>query len=280
MLEIIVRQPALSPAPTPVLFVHGMWHAAWCWDEHFLPYFVDRGYACHAMSLRGHGGSPGRERLRRTRIRDYVEDLEQVAAQLPAPPVLVGHSAGGFVVQKYLERHEAAGAVLLASIPPRGALRTTLRTARRHPGPFIRGNLSMSLAPLVATPELARALFFSESMAHEQVEAYQQRLQDDSYFAFLDLVALDLVETRRVGRLPMLVLGAANDALLEPAQVRETAEAYGIEAEILPDMAHDMMLETQWETAAERIVRWLDETLAARGPERAHATTERPPKAP
>ena len=40
----------------------------------------------------------------------------------PAPPIIVGHSAGGFIVQKYLETHQTAAAVLLASVAPNRCL--------------------------------------------------------------------------------------------------------------------------------------------------------------
>ncbi|MBI5715520.1 MAG: alpha/beta hydrolase, partial [Chloroflexi bacterium] len=43
-LELITRQPASNPRPTPLLFVHGAWHGAWCWAEYFLPYFAQHGY--------------------------------------------------------------------------------------------------------------------------------------------------------------------------------------------------------------------------------------------
>ena len=42
-LEVITREPETDARPTPVLFVHGMFHGAWCWDEHFLPYFAQHG---------------------------------------------------------------------------------------------------------------------------------------------------------------------------------------------------------------------------------------------
>jgi pimeloyl-ACP methyl ester carboxylesterase len=35
-LEIISKSPSSEPRPTPLLFVHGAWHGAWCWAEHFL----------------------------------------------------------------------------------------------------------------------------------------------------------------------------------------------------------------------------------------------------
>jgi pimeloyl-ACP methyl ester carboxylesterase len=264
MLELIDRRPAQASVSPPLLFVHGFWHGAWCWDEHVMPYLAGHGYDCHAVSLRGHGGSPGRERLRRTRIRDFVDDVVETAGRLTREPVLVGHSMGGFVVQKYLERHSAAGAVLLASVPPTGALRATLNVARRSPAAFLKVNLTLRLGPLVSTPELARAHFFSASMPREHVEAHQRRLQDDSYLALLDLLVLDLVKTRRVRRVPMLVLGASDDALMSPGQVRRTARAYGTQAEIFPDMAHDMMLEPGWKEVAERIAAWLGEQFGDR----------------
>ena len=117
-LEVIARECAGESDAPPLLFVHGAGHGAWCWAEHFLDFFAEHGFDSYALSLRGHGESGGRERLRWTSIADYVSDVEQVAAGLPREPVLVGHSLGGRVVQKYLEAHEAPAAVLLAP-PPR-----------------------------------------------------------------------------------------------------------------------------------------------------------------
>ena len=258
-LELIIEEPTTARRSPPLLFVHGTFHGAWCWQEHFLPYFAQRGYSCTAVSMRGHGGSPGRERLRRNRVRDLVADVESVAADLPEPPVLIGHSLGGFVIQKYLETHTAAGAVLLASVPPTGVVQTALRTARHHPGPFLKANAQLRLGPMVATPELARANFFSPSLPQDDVVRYQRQLQDDSYLTFVDMLGLDLVRSKRVAPTPMLVLGAEDDAMVGVAEVRRTGGRYGAPTEIVPGIAHDMMLDTRWEAVAERIAQWLDE---------------------
>ena len=266
MLEVIEKGSSSASHPVPLLFVHGAWHAAWCWDEHFLDFFADRGYRAVALSLRGHGSSPAPKGLRRCSLADYVNDVAEAAARLPTQPVLVGHSMGGFLVQKYLEEHAALGAVLVTPIPPTGAWRAALYILRQHPISFVKGNLSLSLAPLVATPELARDLFFSASMPDERVKKYQQRLQDESYLAFLGMLALDLVKTKQVNRVPMLVLGAEDDTIIvSQRQIRRTAAVYGAEAEIFPDMGHDMMLEPGWQAVAERIDGW----LTAHGPMKA-----------
>ena len=258
-LELICEEPTTARRSPPLLFVHGMWHGAWCWQEHFLPYFAQRGYSCTAVSMRGHGGSPGRERLRRTRVRDLVADVESVVAGLPEPPILIGHSLGGFVVQKYLETHTAPGAVLLAPAPPTGVVPVMLKTVRRYPGPFLKANAQLRLGPLVATPELARASFFSPSLPQDDVVRYQRQLGDDSYFTFVDMLGLDLVRRKRVRPTRMLVLGAEDDAIFSPAEIRRTGLGYGAQTEIVPGIAHDMMLDTRWEAVAERIAQWLDE---------------------
>ncbi len=257
-LETFSKLPASNAHATPILFVHGAWHAAWCWQEHFMDYFAQHGYAAYAFDLRGHGKSDGRARLRWTRTTEYVEDVVQVAQQLPAPPVVIGHSMGGMVVQKYLETHNAPAGVLLASVPPAGVLATTLRIARRHPLEFARVNLTWSLYPLVATPRLAREAFFSVNMPEDQLQAYAKRLQDESYLGFLDMLALNLPRPKHV-KTPMLVLGAANDTIFHPNEVEATARAYNTQAIIFPDMAHDMMVEAGWQAVADKIIAWLAE---------------------
>jgi len=176
----IIKQDTVSRAhTTPVLFVHGMSHAAWCWAEYFLPYFAQHGYVSHALSLRSHGGSEGRERLRWTSLDEYVSDVAQVVSRMGLPPVLVGHSMGGMIVQKYLESSNVPAAVLMASAPPHGLAHATLRVALRHPLAFIHTNLTMSMMPMFGIPELAKEALFSAGMPEEKVMSYFSRLQDD-----------------------------------------------------------------------------------------------------
>lgn len=258
-LEVISKTPAAAHM-TPLLFVHGAWHGAWCWDVHFLDYFAQHGFAAHALSLRAHGASEGRERLRWTRIKDYVADVASVVETMPVPPIVIGHSMGGFIVQKYLEQHQPRGAVLLASVPPQGALRSTLRLSARHPLTFAKANLLLSLYPIVATPELAREAFFSTELGDAEVNAYWSKLQDESFVGFLDMLALDLPRPPQT-KVPVFVLAGERDTMIEPCQFDATARAYGVEAIKLPNLAHDIMLDAGWQAAADQILTWLKRTL-------------------
>jgi pimeloyl-ACP methyl ester carboxylesterase len=241
-LEIISKYPVEDQRPTPLLFIHGTFHGASCWDVHFLDYFAEHGYASHAVNLRGHSNSEGRENLRWTRIADFVEDVANTVEQLPGPPILIGHSMGGFIIQKYLEAHTAPAAVLLSSPSPAGLLPTAIQNARRHPLIFARVNLTLSLLPLVATPALVREAFFSQDVPEEKMQAYWKLTQDDSFMAFLDMVALDLPKPARV-KTPLLILGAERDNMISTAEIEATARTYHTQAQIIPGVAHNSMLE-------------------------------------
>jgi pimeloyl-ACP methyl ester carboxylesterase len=261
-LEVIRRGERTEERPVPLLFVHGAWHGAWYWEEYFLDHFAALGYECVAPSLRGHGGSPAAQGLNRATISDYVDDVASVAATLDRAPVVIGHSMGGLVVQKYLARHSAPGGVLAASVPPRGVIGVTLGVARRHPWLFAKGNATFDLGLFVSTPALARELFYSPGVPDADVERWAARLGGESYRGFLDMLGLDLAR-KNVVHAPVLVLGGELDAIFSVDEVQATAKLYGTKATIYPDTAHNLMLEPRWREVADDIEAWL-----ARGPGR------------
>ncbi len=255
-IETITRTPKNQTHKTPLLFIHGMWHGAWCWDEFFLPFFAEHGYQSTALSLRGHAGSAGK--IRGSRIADYVSDVEQIAAQFQTPPVVIGHSMGGFLTQKYLEKHDAPAAVLLASGPHFGLWPTFFRMVRQRPRTLLKVTAQLRMYPVVETPEAARWALFSNDMPKKQLLKYYKKLNDESFRMFIDLLGLNLAHPKMI-KSPLLILGAENDNAITPDQVHATARGYNLSAEIFPNMAHDMMLEAEWKSVAERILGWLAE---------------------
>jgi len=185
-----------------------------------------------------------------------VADVAGVAATLPSAPILIGHSMGGFVVQKYLEERSAPAAVLLASSPPGGVWRLALRATWDQPLDVLKGNLFLSLWPLISDPRRAGRLLFSPSMPEEEVERHHKKLQDESFFSYLDTLVRDLVDTRRV-KTPMIVLGAGNDAMIKLNEVAATAKAYNVQPTVINGIAHDMMLDIGWRRVADTIVKQL-----------------------
>lgn len=249
-LEVLESHPEEPTRRPPLLFVHGFWQAAWCWDECILGAMAGRGYDSYALSLRGHGGSTGK--IRGGSIDDYVADVASVAARMDRQPVVIGHSMGGFVIQHYLARGlPARGGVLVSSVPGKGALRTALKAARRHPLVFARINVTLNVGPLVATVDRAHEYLFAPSIPRSVVERYSPRLQDASFRTFIDLL-IKRPDLSRVD-VPTLVVGGDEDAFFDVDEWQDTASALGSELVIIPGAGHEIMLEQCWPSLVDHI---------------------------
>jgi len=260
-LELLSCAPANDrPDLPPLLFIHGANTAAWCW-ERYLPYFAAIGFHAHALSLSGHGGSRRHDPLDSFSIADYVADVASAAAGMPAPPVLIGHSMGGFVVQKYLETHTAPAAVLMCSVPPQGLAASAFGMLMHRPGLLVDLNRLMS-GRQVSLDSLREALF-AQPVSLDDLRRYYRLAQPESHRALWDMALFDLPHVSRVlahlpqGREDLLVVGAAHDAIIPASLVEMTAHSYGVPAHICANLGHGLMLEAGWEAPARMIANWL-----------------------
>jgi len=255
-LELLTREPDGPSSGSPLLLVHGAWHGAWAWQDRWVPYLASQGRRVHSLSLRGHGASPLKGALRWVRIRHYVDDVRRTIDTLGSSPVIVAHSMGSFVVQNLLQAHQAPAAVFLCPVPPGGPWGATFRTIRRMPLTFLWANLTMSLGPLVSTPDRTRTVLFTPDTPQETIDRVAPHVGDESYLAYLDMLLLARPDPRKV-RTPVLVVGGGADFLFPPSDSETTARAYGTTAHVVPDSGHDLMLETRWQEAADAMLGWL-----------------------
>ena len=239
--------------------MHGAFAGAWCWDEYFLPYFAQHGYRAHAVSLRGHGVSPGREELPLVGIDDYVADVLRAAGGLGREAVLIGHSMGAIVVQRAMRLRAAVAGVLMAPVPPQGLAGSAFLLAVRDPELWCEISLIQLAHPRYATLAGLRRAMFSAAVPPEDALRHFRRMQQESQRAMFDLGWPQYPWMKGTGKTPVMVIGAERDAFFPPYMIQETACIYGVAAEIIPEMAHAMMLEPNWKGAADRILAWLRE---------------------
>jgi len=254
-LEIISREPPVLKFDAPLLFVHGACHAAWSWDENFLPFFAEHGFSSHAVSLRGHGKSEGGEQLKWCSAADFVADVCQAVSELPKMPVVIGHSLGGFIVQKFLEKTDAPAGILVAPSPSEGMFWSGVKLQLQNPWLFTKVAFRQDFQMLYNTPERAKKFLFSADADDEKVSEYSRRFGKESYRAAMEMI-YNLPNPKKV-KTPLLVLGGANDAIIAPKKIEKTARAYNADCKIFPRMAHDLMLERDWQTVADFMINWL-----------------------
>ncbi|MCL2525100.1 MAG: alpha/beta fold hydrolase [Betaproteobacteria bacterium] len=252
LLSCLPEQPSSRP---PLLFIHGAFAGAWMWSETFMPFLAAAGHACHALSLRGHGGSHGHERIDWHSIADYVDDVAAAVAWLGATPVLIGHSMGGFVVQKFLERHDAPAAALLCSVPPQGLIAAQFHLLTQKPQLF--AEINRILAGRYTDTETLREALFAGEVDEAMLRVWLERMQSESQRALWDMSMFNLPNLLTMHRPPMLILGAGEDVLMPAFLVQSTAHVYGLPCHIFRGMGHAVTHEKEWPLVAAMLRDWL-----------------------
>ncbi len=264
-LELISRLPKNSTDKPPLLFLHGMGFGAWCWDEHFLPWFAAKGYPSYAMSLRGHGNSSPVKNLRWERMESYRDDLAQIYEGFDQPPIIIGHSMGGYVVQKFLAEYpfnqpskkpKPPAIILLSSTPSNGLLSVSLRTMLNFPRQALSATFKGSARPFLEGADIFQKTMLSKTMPLASIERYSAMTGDESMSAFITMT-FSSSPKRHDNPPPMLVIGAQDDAFISPTETKNTALYYKADYTNLEDLAHLVMLDTNWENAAQEITQWL-----------------------
>ena len=260
MLEVIERKPRRESDKAPLLFVHGAWHGAWCWDENFLDFFAEKGYRAVALSLRGHGNSSGAgvhavvfdSGLRRRRRFGCQQPARTPGRGGPFPGRFRGAEVSG------VARHSGRRAARLRTpernpriLAAQAQAAPVAHRERRWPG---QGRCAASAvhpnwpAKPSSRPRLRRPIWRATP-----------RLLDEEYALkiAIDMLWLNLPRPHLVTA-PLLVLGAEDDVCFTATGSPVNSRGIRPEAEIFPKMSHDMMLDPGWRAVAERIHAWLE----------------------
>lgn len=256
-LERVVVRPAKPVHQTPILFVHGMWHAAWCWRE-WQDLLAAVGWESHAISLPGHGASPTAKPVRSCTMDDYLAALAREVGAFERPPILIGHSMGGALVQWYLKKvaDDLPAVVLLASWTAHSTVADgTLGHLRRDPIGFLQMGFTGSPMPLVRSPKWAASLLITEG-ARLSPEALHARLGEESGKVLGEHNPPRWTPKPNVAS-PMLWIAAERDAVITLEGARKSAAFYGAELMVVPDSGHDLMLEHSATETARAVDRWL-----------------------
>jgi len=252
-LEIIENNPKILKSKKPFLFLHGMFHGAWYYNKNFLPYLEKQGYKAYALSFSNHGNSEKRKNINLLTINQYVKDVKEAIQYIGKEPCLVGHSMGGYVLQKYLENTENESNVLLASVPPFGNWGTTFNVLKKFPLSFLKANLLLNLKTLVMNKKLYLNLMFSNTQTFDDVEDYYKKLDNESFGAYFGMLGFNLIKPKKI-KSKITVMGGEIDNAIVLKEVIQTAKIYNTKPIIFEGICHDMMLDKQWQKIIDIII--------------------------
>ena len=248
----------VSKNKPPVLLLHGAWHGAWCWEGNYLDYFADAGHETWAMDLSDHGESGKKKPLRFTTVDDFLADIASVINAMPEPPIIIGHSMGGLLCQHVLnDNPNVRGVGFLASLPSAGVVGIKLTV---HPLKKLQSNLTLSLYPLISSRKNAKYMFLEPEADDAAVDYMMARLGNESWLAFVGIATgKSLPEAPATPlKTPVCVVAAGGDTIIPVKLQEQLAERFGVQAHIIPDAPHDLMLAKKWEASARVFLNWIE----------------------
>src|SRR5215216_691186 len=111
-------------APDTIVLVHGLWVTPRSW-EHWIEHYEGKGFRVLAPAYPGlevevEALNADPSPIAALTVPDIVDHLAAVIEPLETPPILIGHSAGGVMVQLLLDRGLGAVGVGVNSAPTEG----------------------------------------------------------------------------------------------------------------------------------------------------------------
>ena len=261
----------------PLLLIHGAWLSARSW-ENFAEYFGKRGFAVSAPEWpRKHGDV---EELRRDAeelaglgLAEIVDHYDALIGELDEPPVLIGHSFGGLIVELLLDRGLGRAGVALSPAPPKGILILPFSSLKAASPALAHPSTRHGIVTL--TLEEFTYGFVNTFSPEEAAAAYERfavpetgRIFYEAGFANFALHPSTEVHFRNEHRAPLLIVGAKKDRTV-PASVskaqhkkyeRSPVQTDYLEFEGRP---HLFIVGDGWQEVAESIDSWLDGVLDA-----------------
>ncbi len=263
----------MAEKPNPIVFIHGLWLHATSWEpwEHF---FRRHGYSTVAP------GWPGdRDTVQETRDNpDLVANIgiddvavaysSMIEDELPASPILIGHSFGGMIAEKLLGDGFAAAAIAIDAAQIKGVWRTPF-TSLRATFPVFKNPANKHKA-ISLTPEQFRFAFANAVSEEESEQLYDKwtiaapgKPLFEAAFANVTPHSPDEVETENAERGPLLLIMGGEDHTVPEAVTKSTLKQYKDSPAVtdlmeFPDRGHSLTIDSGWHDVADACLNWLE----------------------
>ena len=225
----------MADSPDTILFIHGLWMTPRSW-ENFAARYQSRGYKVLAPGWPGTEGEV--EALRRDPslfdgldLKTVVDRYDRIIRELDAPPVIIGHSLGGTIMQILLSRGLGAAAVGFAPGTVKGVPDLPLSTIRASfavlRNPFRRG-MGIPFTKKQFAYAMANTLDRKESdrLWERYAVPAASGVLFDVALATLSPRSPATVNFRNDKRAPMLFIAFSEDHVVPPKPIKHNVEKY------------------------------------------------------
>ena len=261
----------MNQSGTPVVFIHGLWLHASSWQP-WQQLFADAGYQSYAPGWPGDPDTVEAARANPDSIADHgIDDVTdhyaKFIADLPDPPIIIGHSFGGMIAEKLLGMDYGAAAIGIDAAQIKGVLPLPL-SALRSTLPVFKNPANLHRA-VSLTAEQFRYSFGNAISDQESGELYDRwsipapaKPLFEAATANFTLHSPDAVKTRNPDRGPLLLTMGQQDHTVPEVITKSTLKQYRHSVAVTDveefDRGHSLVIDSGWRDVADACLTWLN----------------------
>ena len=258
----------------PVLFIHGLWLHATSWQP-WLELFAQHGYDPVAPGWPNEPGTVEQARanpdvVANLSIDDVTAHYTAIIESLDEPPVMIGHSFGGLIVEKLLGQGIGAAGVAIDPAQIKGVLPLPLAQLRSGL-PALSNPANLHRAVSLTSKEFRFG--FGNAVSEEESDALYEAWTIPSpakplfqaAAANFVLHSQAKVNTANPDRGPLLLISGTADHTVPDVVTRSTLKQYRdstavTELKQFEGRGHSLVIDSGWRDVAAAILDWLKES--------------------
>jgi pimeloyl-ACP methyl ester carboxylesterase len=248
-----------------IILIHGAWLNGESWGA-WKPRYEAKGYSVTAPSwpyddrpVAELNASPD-PRLAKSGHKDIIAHYAALIRALPEPPILIGHSFGGVLVQHLLDDGLGAAGAAINPAPT--------------PGVPLGPQAVISALPVLIDPfsfrgikRMSRGFFgrrFAQTLSKEEADvAYPRYVAPTAGKVYWDGIveAAGQIDWESKVRPPLLIVTGGKDLIADASMAKKIYEkqkkaASATEFKLYPDRSHWTCMDRGWEEVADFVLDW------------------------
>lgn len=243
-----------------IIFIHGMFNGANAWDA-WIEYFEQAGFTCLAPAWPFHDPADDITNLGALTLDTVIARYQSIIRELPEPPILIGHSMGGLIVQVLLNQGLGLCGIAIDSAPPAGV--SSLAWS------FLKSNLPVINPFMGDTPYVMSFPTFQYVFAHllpleEQMELYKKMIVPESRNVARSAGKFGKIDFTKPHS-PLLLIAGEQDHIIPASLNKKNFLKYKPDGsvaqfKIFPERTHSITAQHDWREVAEYILNWIKQS--------------------
>jgi pimeloyl-ACP methyl ester carboxylesterase len=255
-----------------IVLIHGLWLTPRSWES-FRTFYEKREYKVLTPAWpRMHGevedirSDPSA--LAGLGVKEIADHYEQLIRTLDEPPIIMGHSFGGLIVQILLDRGLGLAGVGIDAVAPKGVFRLPISALKAASG-VLSNPLNYWRVPPFTFEQFRYA--FGNTVSEEQARTFYERYAIpgpgrpvfEVATANLNPLAATKVNYGNSWRAPLLLIAGSEDHQVPVSMIRENFKRYARSTAItgikeFPGRSHLITIQDGWQEVAAYALAWAE----------------------